>query len=99
MNEYPIRAALAAEIRARAARAGLDQRDICLRTGIAYSTMSRYYRALTDIPIDALDKIAAVFGVSIPDLLAAAISTRWYFADTFANLDPTPPADERCVAA
>lgn len=64
---------VAAEVRAWIGRRGLAQKDICERTGITPSSLSRKLKAKQPFNIDELDRavIAVVLGLSL--VVAAVI--------------------------
>lgn len=56
---------VAAEVRAWIGRRGLAQKDICERTGITPSSLSRKLKAKQPFNIDELDRVAGALDVPI----------------------------------
>lgn len=57
-------AAVAAELRAERARKGITYAAIIASTGIAQSTLQRYFKGERDIPLPAYQDLCRALGVS-----------------------------------
>lgn len=73
--------AVAAEIRAEAARRRITGRELARRVARPVTTVNRYMRGETDMSLDDLEVFARALGVTTVDLIARA----------FNDSAPTPP--------
>ena len=48
---------------------GLNQKELAEKSGIGHTALNNYERNYTDTPLHVLEKIAATFGISLPDML------------------------------
>lgn len=82
--------AVAAEVRANAARNGLRQREIAVLLGLSQAQVSRKMSGIHGFTLDELYALADVFGCPVSDLLPPVDSTRARREVTKMNDNSTP---------
>ena len=69
----PLEQALAAEVRALAARKSLSHKEVQTSSGVEQRSFRRYFvECNRAIPVDVVVRVAAALGTDAPNLLAAA---------------------------
>lgn len=91
MGDMSTNEIVSGNIRAEAARAGLNQSDIARRLGLATTTISRRWWGTRPWTLDLVDEVAAVLRIEPSDLLRARRDSNPQPADPEDGAQPTLP--------
>lgn len=67
---------VAAEVRAESARRRITGRELSRRVDVPFTTLARWLRGKSPIPLDELDSIASALGLDVVTLIASAKQQR-----------------------